>query len=122
MRITLGSGRSCELRLVPVPLLRHYYVLCFEPGEPTDAEAAEMFTIAVRKGTSMAQALLGRPGAYTLIQSGPATRRSRGWHLHLLLVPGRLAKAWLYFVLAGKNLLQALRLQRRAPRPLRAAP
>jgi hypothetical protein len=35
-----------------------------------------------------------------------------GWHIHIVLLTGRWRKAWLYLVLAGKNLLQALGLRR----------
>lgn len=112
MHVALRSGRSCELRRVRAPFLRDYYALCFGGGEPTPAEAAEMFTFANRAGAALSDLQLGRPDAYTLIYSGHAARRARGWHLHLVLVPGRLAKAWLYLVLGGKNLLQALGLRR----------
>ena len=117
MRIALRSGNYCELRSVRTLFLRHYYVLCFRGGEPTAAEAAEMFAIATRTGAALSPARVGCPDAYTLIYSGHAVRRATGWHLHLLLVPGRWSKAWLYLVLGAKNLLQGLGLRRDGRRP-----
>jgi len=117
VRIALTSGHYCELRHVRTVFLRHYYVLCFPEGEPTAAEAAEMFAIATRTGAALSPGRVGRADAYTLIYSGHAVRRTMGWHLHLLLVPGRWSKAWLYLVLGGKNLLQGLGLRRDPGRP-----
>lgn len=111
----LGSGRGCRLLRAHVPLLRHYFALSFGDGEPTDLEASEMFSLATRLGREASLAELQRPDAYTVIYSGHATRRARGWHLHVVLVPHRWAKAWLYVVLGGKNLLQALGLRRARP-------
>jgi hypothetical protein len=106
--LLLQSGRCCELIPVRVPLLRHYTAVCFRHGEPTDAEASEMYTIATRLGREESLARFGLRDAYTVIYSGHAACRARGWHLHLVLLRTRWAKAWLYVVLAGKNLLQAL--------------
>jgi hypothetical protein len=123
-RFKLVSGRACELAPVRNVFLRHYYVMRFPVGEPSSSEASEMFAIAVRVGSAMSELHLGKPGAYTLIYSGHAARRAAGWHLHVVLLPGRLAKAWLYLVLGGKNLLQWLGLRRDSgsrPRMARAA-
>ena len=35
-----------------------------------------------------------------------------GWHAHMVVLSNRRQKAWLYFVLSGKNLLQAIGLRR----------
>lgn len=118
---TLGSGRACELAPVRSIFLRHYYVMRFPIGEPTSTEASEMFALAARTGSTLAEVCLGRPGAFTLIYSGHAARRACGWHLHVVLLPSRLAKAWLYLVLGGKNLLQALGLRRDAKPRARTA-
>ena len=49
---------------------------------------------------------------YTLLYSGYSARREKGWHVHIVLLGNRWKKAWLYFVLAGKNLLQAFGLRK----------
>ena len=116
MNFVLRSGLLGELRRVPIPLLRHYYVVHCHGAEPSPAEAAELFTLATRAAAHLAAREVGRPDAYTLIYSGHASRRAAGWHLHVLLVPNRLSKAWLYLVLAGKNLLQSFGVRRSGPR------
>jgi hypothetical protein len=118
-RFTLVSGRACELAPVRNVFLRHYYVMRFPVGEPTSSEASEMFALAAGAGSAMSDSFLGRPGAYTLIYSGHAARRAAGWHLHVVLLPTRLAKAWLYLVLGGKNMLQWLGVRRDSGPPRR---
>ena len=43
-----------------------------------------------------------------MLYRGYSSRREKGWHVHIVLLGSRWKKAWLYFVLAGKNLLQAV--------------
>ena len=51
-------------------------------------------------------------GDDSILYSGYSARREDGWHIHIVLLTGRWRKAWLYLVLAGKNVLQALGLRR----------
>ena len=67
-----------------------------------------MITIGVERAQSIASDTLGDPEAFGLIYSGYSARREKGWHVHIVLLGNRWRKAWLYLVLAGKNLLQAL--------------
>lgn len=94
--------------------LRHYFVLTFpsEQGAPTAAEEAEMLARALSEARRLADERLKSPEAFVLIHSGRGNRRTDGWHVHILLVTGRWQKAWLYFVLWGKNVLQAVGLRR----------
>jgi hypothetical protein len=109
---TLSSGRLCTFDKVPMLLLAHYFVLTF-PHEPSDEEVSELFTVGLRCGRERSVALAGKPDAFVLIHSGHATRRSQGWHLHVVVVRSRLEKAWLYLLLGGKNVLQVFGLWRR---------
>jgi hypothetical protein len=70
-----------------------------------------------RRGQARAPFLLRRregrrPEAFGVIYSGYSVRRVQGWHVHIVLLGNRWRKAWLYFVLAGKNLLQAAGLRK----------
>jgi hypothetical protein len=109
----LSSGRSLELKRVNSLLLRHYYVLlCSDASkELTDPEVAEVLEFASREGRRLSLKHAGNPGRYTLIFSGPIASRRRGTHVDILVTTSRLEKAWLYAVLAVKNLLQAVGLR-----------
>jgi len=106
----LSSGRPFRVESPRVPLLRHYSVLSFpvEQGEPTATEETEMLAFALGEARRAAMAHFGDPEAFVLIHSGRGNRRTDGWHIHIVPVSGRIQKAWLYFVLWGKNVLQAL--------------
>jgi hypothetical protein len=76
-----------------------------------------MLTIGMTQAQVLAIARVGDPGAYSILYSGYSARRERGWHIHIVLLTGRWKKAWLYMVLSGKNVLQAVGLrQDEAPR------
>jgi len=110
----LHTGRTCLIARPRVPLLRHYFVLTFSPsqGEPSSDEEAEMLALALHEARRRASLLIGDPEGFTLIHSGRGNRRTHGWHVHLAIIRGRWQKAWLYFVLWGKNVLQGLGLRR----------
>jgi hypothetical protein len=112
-RLTLSSGRTCEIVRVRNEWIPRYYLLTFPKtqGEPTEAEISEMLTLGMRTARQLAMAATGDPEAFGVIYSGYSMRREQGWHVHIVLLGNRWRKAWLYFVLAGKNLLQALRLR-----------
>jgi len=115
----LASGARCHLTKARHPLLRNYFVLGFPYGEPSIAEESELIARALRCARELSLTLAGRQEAYTVIYSGHATRRAKGWHAHIVVLANRRQKAWLYFVLGGKNLLQALGFRRdeiRTPR------
>jgi hypothetical protein len=109
MDTTLISGRMCAFERVPKALLANYFVFTF-PFEPSIEEVSELFTIGHRYGRERSHELTGNPDSFVLIHSGHAARRSRGWHLHVVVIRNRVEKAWLYFMLAGKNLLQVFGL------------
>ena len=109
--IPLSSGGACLFCRVETPFLTHYFVLTFW-GEPSRGEEEEMLRIALLQGRAIAIEYAGKPDAYTIIHSGLSVRRAKGWHVHVVVIRNRWEKAWLYLVLSGKNLLQALRLRR----------
>ncbi len=120
--LQLASGRACLLLPIRRDLIRNYYLLAFprEQGEPSSAEVTEMLNLGVCHAQALARAELGDSEAYTLLYSDYSARREKGWHVHIVLLGNRWRKAWLYFVLAGKNLAQALGLRRDdAPRSAR---
>jgi len=112
--LPLASGNACQIIRIRNEWIPRYYLLAFakSQGEPTPAEVAEMLKLGVEQARQFAQEAIGDPEAFGLIYSGYSARREKGWHVHIILLGNRWRKAWLYFVLAGKNLLQAFHLRR----------
>ncbi len=110
----LDSGNDCSLIRIRNDLIPHYYLLAFpkSQGEPSPAETREMIVRGIACGQSLAMNLLGDAEAFTILYSGYSARREKGWHIHIVLLGSRWKKAWLYLVLAGKNLLQAIGLRK----------
>ncbi len=112
--LRLSSGNACQILRIRNGWIPRYYLLSFakSQGEPTTDEIVEMLTLGVEQAKHLAQQANGDPEAFGLIYSGYSARREKGWHVHIILLGNRWRKAWLYSVLAGKNLLQALRLRK----------
>lgn len=113
-KYTLASGRSCLLYLIRNDLIPNYYLLAFPivQGQPSASEVTEMLNLGISHAQSLAGKLLRDPEAFTILYSGYSARREKGWHVHIVLLGNRWRKAWLYAVLAGKNLLQAFGLRK----------
>lgn len=112
--LTLSTGNTCQIIRIRNEWIPRYYLLAFprSQGEPTAKEIAEMLELGVARAKRLAMTVVGDPEAFGMIYSGYSARREKGWHVHIVLLGNRWRKAWLYLVLAGKNLLQALRLRR----------
>ncbi len=110
----LSTGNNCQLIRVRNEWIPRYYLLAFpkSQGEPSALEVTEMVALGVEHAQRLAQRKIGDREAFGLIYSGYSARREKGWHIHIILLGNRWRKAWLYFVLAGKNLLQALSLRK----------
>ncbi len=110
----LSSGRLCRLIRVRNDWIPRYYLLTFpeDQGEPNEVEVAEMISLGTAHAKKLASETLGDSEAFGLLYSGYSARREKGWHVHIVLLGSRWRKAWMYFVLSIKNLLQALRLRR----------
>ena len=91
-------------------LIPNYFVLAFpiKQGQPSSSEVTEMFDLGVEYAQSLAAKHVGDAQAFSILYSGYSSRREKGWHIHIALLGNRWKKAWLYFVLAGKNILQAI--------------
>lgn len=111
--LRLSSGNACQIQRIRNGWIPRYYLLSLvkSQGEPTTDEVVEMLTLGVEQAKQLAQQAIGDPEAFGLIYSGYSARREKGWHVHIILLGNRWRKAWLYFVLAGKNLLQVLCLR-----------
>jgi len=109
-KITLKSGRSCELIKIQRDLIPNYYLVAFPKinGQPDSSEVTEMIEIGIGKAKEISKKLLGDEEAFTVLYSGYSSRREKGWHIHIVLLGNRWKKSWLYLVLTFKNLLQAL--------------
>lgn len=110
----LSTGNCCHLVRVRKELIPHYYLLAFpkDQGEPSAAELTEMMNLGIEFAQNLSFDLLGDREAFTIFYSGYSARREKGWHVHIVLLGNRWRKAWLYGVLAGKNLLQAIGVRR----------
>lgn len=71
-----------------------------------------MLVLGIAHAQQLAFELLGDREAFGVLYSGYSARREKGWHIHIVLLGNRWRKAWLYFVLSGKNILQALSLRK----------
>jgi len=110
----LASGKTCLLAPIRSDLIPNYYLLAFpiDQGQPTASEVTEMLNIGISHAQECSGALLNDREAFTILYSGYSARREKGWHVHIVLLGNRWRKAWLYAVLAGKNLLQAFGLRK----------
>ena len=110
----LSSGNSCLLLRIRKDLIPNYYILAFpkKQGEPSSEEIAEMLKLGTSHAQMLAEEIVGDSEAFTVLYSGYSARREKGWHVHIVLLGNRWKKAWLYFILAGKNLAQALGLRK----------
>lgn len=111
---TLKSGSVCQLLNIRNDLIANYYLLCFprKLGEPSDIEVSEMLTVGVEYAQKIALEKLNDREAFSVLYSGYSARREKGWHVHIVLLGNRWRKAWLYSVLAMKNLLQAFGMRK----------
>lgn len=115
----LPGGKTCTLHRIRRDLIPNYYLLAFpkRQGEPSSEDVSAMLQIGTLQAQELAGQLLGDKEAFSILYSGYSARREKGWHVHIVLLGNRWKKAWLYFVLSGKNLFQALGLrQDDAPR------
>lgn len=110
----LASGKCCSLLRVRNALIPGYFVLIFPvaQGEPSANEAAEMLSLGTSHARKLAREYVGDAEAFSLLYSGHSSRRAKGWHIHIVLLGNRWRKAWLYLVLSGKNMVQALGLRK----------
>jgi len=111
---TLKSGSVCQLLNIKNDLIPNYYLLCFprKLGEPSDIEVSEMLTVGVEYAQKIALEKLDDREDFSVLYSGYSARREKGWHVHIVLLGNRWRKAWLYSVLAMKNLLQAFGIRK----------
>lgn len=112
--ISLATGNVCELIRKRKDLIPNYYLLAFPgiQGEPSSEEITEMLKLGVTYAQELALDLLGDSEAFTILYSGYSARREKGWHIHIVLLGNRWRKAWLYLVLSGKNIVQAIGLRK----------
>jgi hypothetical protein len=113
-QISLSSGKNCLLIKIKNDLIPNYYLIAFPKtqGEPTAIEISEMMQIGVDYAKQLSFELLGDSEAFSILYSGYSSRREKGWHIHIILLGSRWKKAWLYLILASKNIAQALHLRK----------
>lgn len=105
------AERGCVLVSYQLPMLRHCHVLCSEADEAIDdAQRVALMAFFLIEAQRLAQAAVGDPQAFMLIHSGQSARKRASWHLHVFVVRSRWQKAWVYTVLAAKNLTLSMLL------------
>jgi len=117
----LASGKNCRLLRVRKELIPNYYVLAFPitQGEPSPSEVTEMMNLGISRAKELALEVIGDKEAFSILYSGYSSRREKGWHIHIVLLGSRWKKAWLYMILSGKNVVQAMGLRKDdAPRAI----
>jgi hypothetical protein len=103
------AERHCILVRYRLPGLPHCYVLCHEPmAEPDVGGRADLMAFFIAQASRLAQADVGDDQAFVLMHNGAAIRKRANWHLHLFVVRRRWEKAWVYTILALKNLAVVL--------------
>lgn len=99
------AERGCVLVSYRLPLLSHCFVLCHEASsvqsDPTHGELLQFFTA---EACRLAEQSVGDSEAFMLLHSGRTIRKRANWHLHVFVVQHRWQKAWVYTVLAVKNI------------------
>lgn len=97
-----------------IPFLKHcYVVVAADDAETLSAtQQVELLDAALQVAREKSQAVFGNPESFTIIHSGRGSRRVQSYHVHVAILNARWKKAWFYFVLSAKNVLQALRIRR----------
>jgi len=110
----LATGKHCRLLRIRRELIPNYYVLAFpvNQGEPTANEVTEMLNLGTSHAQNLAFENVGDAEAFSILYSGYSSRREKGWHIHIVLLGSRWKKAWLYMILSGKNIVQAIGLRK----------
>lgn len=113
-KFNLATGKYCRLLRIRRELIPNYYILAFPvtQGEPTTNEVTEMLNLGTSHAQNLALDIVGDSQAFSILYSGYSSRREKGWHIHIVLLGSRWKKAWLYMMLSGKNIIQALGLRK----------
>jgi len=102
------AERDCLLVRYRLPGLPHCFVLCHEPLAALGVQGrADLLAFFIAQASRLALESVGDDQAFVLMHNGAAIRKRANWHLHLFVVRARWQKAWVYAILAMKNLLQA---------------
>ena len=103
------AERDCLLVRYRLPGLPHCYVMCHEPmAAPDVGGRADLMTFFIAQASHLALRDVGDDQAFVLMHNGAAIRRRANWHLHLFVVRRRWQKAWIYAILAARNLVNAV--------------
>ena len=105
------AERECLLVRYRLPGLPYCYVMCHEPMSAPDVRGrADLMAFFIAQASRLALDAVGDDQAFVLMHNGAAIRKRANWHLHLFVVRRRWQKAWVYTILALKNLAQAIAL------------
>ena len=117
------AERECFLVSYKMPLCRHCFVLCHEPGDPDHPSIdLSVMSFFMAEAHELSARVAGNPHSFVVIHSGGFVRKRRNLHMHVFVIRHRWQKAWLYALLATIHTVSAvrraaLRLIGRAPNP-----
>ena len=95
------SERQCLLVKYRLPLLPHCFIICCETRQE---KSIELLGFIYSQAEALALSSVGNSQAFMLIHSGISIRKRATWHVHVFVVQKRWQKAWVYGVLAIKNI------------------
>jgi hypothetical protein len=101
------AERNCSLVRYKLPGIPHCYVFCHLSGSASVEQRAELIQFFLVQAHCLAHAATGDSEAFMLAHSGSSVRKRESWHLHVFIVQSRWQKAWVYTILAAKNIAQA---------------
>ncbi|MBD9478108.1 hypothetical protein [Pseudoxanthomonas sp. PXM02] len=123
-RITTPPGygeRECFLVSYQLPLCKHCFVLCHEPGDPDHPSIDfAVMSFFMAEAHELSARVTGNAHSFVVIHSGGFVRKRHNLHMHVFVIRRRWEKAWLYALLAAVHATSAvrravLRLAGRAP-------
>ena len=102
------AERNCSLVRYRLPGIPHCCVFCHLSDSASEEQRGELVQFFLIQAHGLALATTGDSEAFVLVHSGSSVRKRKSWHLHVFIVRSRWQKAWLYSILAAKNIAQTM--------------
>lgn len=123
------AERECFLVSYRMPLCRHCFVLCHEPGDEDHPSIdLSVMSFFISQAHALSDEITGNAHSFVIIHSGGFVRKRHNLHMHVFVISRRWQKAWLYTLLAAIHASAAAKravlrlLGRTANRPFKPKP
>lgn len=104
------SERECFLVSYQMPLCRHCFVLCHEPGDPDHPSIdLSVMSFFMAQAHELSTQATGNAHSFVVIHGGGFVRKRHNLHMHVFVIRRRWQKAWLYTLLAAIHGTSAVR-------------